>query len=47
MNKVNYDPKKFYCDEYGNLIPKKPVRPITFKRLKKSPQPSGKAENKG
>lgn len=45
MSMVNYDPKKFYVDEYGNLYPKKSTRPIVFKRLRKSPQPHGKVES--
>lgn len=41
MNNVNYDPRKFGVDAYGNLYPKSKIRPFYIRRLKKSPQPVG------
>ena len=29
MSKVDYDKKKFWMDEYGNLYPKKKIKGVT------------------
>ncbi len=48
MNNIDFDPRKFYVDSYGNLIPKRKQSGLTNeqyrKLIAKSPQPRGKKE---